>query len=98
MIREDFLQQNAFMDVDGYSSYDRQEKLLALILKYDELCRSAIAAGADAAKLFAIPSRERIGRAKSVPAETYAAEYAAIDAAMADEIAAVAAQGGEDDD
>ena len=98
MLREDFLQQNAFMDVDGYSSYDRQEKLLALILKYDELCRSAIAAGADAAKLFAIPSRERIGRAKSVPAETYAAEYAAIDAAMADEIAAVAAQGGEDDD
>ena len=98
MIREDFLQQNAFMDVDGYSSYDRQEKLLALILKYDELCRGAIAAGADAAKLFAIPSRERIGRAKSVPAETYAAEYAAIDAAMADEIAAVAAQGGEDDD
>ncbi len=33
MVREDFLQQNAFTDVDGYSSYDRQEKLLAMILR-----------------------------------------------------------------
>jgi V/A-type H+-transporting ATPase subunit A len=29
MIREDFLQQNAFTENDGYSSYDRQEKLLS---------------------------------------------------------------------
>jgi len=60
------------------------------------LCRDAIAKGADAAKLFAIPSREMIGRAKSVPAEEYEAAYAEIDANMAKEIAAVTAQGGED--
>ena len=46
MVREDFLQQNAFVDVDGFSSYDRQEKLLAMILRYDELCRAAIDKGA----------------------------------------------------
>ncbi|BAK99452.1 V-type Na(+)-transporting ATPase A subunit [Oscillibacter valericigenes Sjm18-20] len=96
MIREDFLQQNAFTDIDGYSSYDRQKKLLAIILRYDLLCRDAIAKGADAAKLFAIPSRETIGRAKSVPVEEYEAAYAAIDTSMTKEIAAVAAQGGED--
>ena len=82
MIREDFLQQNAFTDIDGYSSYDRQKKLMAIILRYDLLCRDAIAKGADAGKLFAIPSRETIGRAKSVPAEEYEAAYAAIDEAM----------------
>ena len=43
MVREDFLQQNAFMDVDSFSSYDRQEKLLAMVLRYDRLCREAIA-------------------------------------------------------
>ena len=33
MLREDFLQQNSFMDIDTYSSYDRQEKLMAMILR-----------------------------------------------------------------
>ena len=46
MVREDFLQQNAFTDIDGFSSYDRQEKLLAMILRYETLCRDAIAKGA----------------------------------------------------
>jgi V/A-type H+-transporting ATPase subunit A len=96
MIREDFLQQNAFTDIDGYSSYDRQKKLLAIILEYEELSRDAIAKGAAAAELFQIPARERIGRAKSVPAEKYEAAYGEIRAEMAKEIAAIAAKGGED--
>ena len=29
MIREDFLQQNSFVDIDSYSEYDRQARLLA---------------------------------------------------------------------
>ena len=95
MIREDFLQQNAFTDIDGYSSYDRQEKLLAIILSYDKLCRDAIAKGASAVKLFEIPARERIGRAKSVPVEEYPQVYNQIQAEMEQQIEAVAAQGGE---
>ena len=95
MVREDFLQQNAFTDIDGYSSYDRQMKLLAMILRYETLCREAIAKGAVATKLFEIPSREKIGRAKSVPVETYVQEYEKINAEMEQEIAAVTAQGGE---
>jgi len=96
MVREDFLQQNAFLDVDGFSSYDRQEKLLAMILEYDKLCRDAIAKGAVAAKLFDIPAREKIGRAKSVPVDEYVAAYEQIRSEMAGEIEAVAAEGGED--
>lgn len=93
MIREDFLQQNAFMDVDGYSSYDRQEKLLHLVLLCDQLSRSAIRRGAQPADLFAIPSRERIGRAKSVPVEEYRQVYSEIATELEIEIAAAAAKG-----
>jgi V/A-type H+-transporting ATPase subunit A len=96
MIREDFLQQNAFTDIDGYSSYDRQEKLLGMILSYDKLSRDAIAKGAKTAKLFAIPAREKIGRAKSVPADEYAAVYSQIASEMEQQIADIAAQGGEE--
>ena len=96
MVREDFLQQNAFMDVDSYSSYDRQEKILALILDYDKLCRDAIAKGASVEELFEIGAREQIGRAKSVPENEYAAAYEALYEQMKGEIAAIAAKGGEE--
>ena len=95
MVREDFLQQNSFVDVDAFSSYDRQEKLLALILNYDRQCRAAIQQGADAAQLFAIPSRERIGRAKSVPADRYDQEYGHIAQDMEREINQVTEKAGE---
>ena len=96
MIREDFLQQNSFVDIDSFSTYDRQEKLLAMILDYDKLCRDAIVKGAPAAKLFDIPARERIGRAKSVPAEEYAQVYADISASMEKEIDEVVRKAGEE--
>ncbi|MBR5113777.1 MAG: V-type ATP synthase subunit A [Oscillospiraceae bacterium] len=89
MIREDFLQQNAFVDVDSFSSYDRQLRLLKLILDYDALCREALGAGADMEALFKIEARERIARAKTVPADAYEAVYAEIDAAMREDIAQI---------
>ena len=96
MVREDFLQQNAFMDVDSYSSYDRQQQMLAMILEYDTLCREAVAKGASVTALFAIPAREQIGRAKSVPEESYAEIYQKIRDDMRREIEEIAAEGGED--
>ena len=96
MVREDFLQQNAFVDIDSYSSYDRQEKLLSLILSYDRLCRAAIEKGAQTVDLFAIPARERIGRAKSAEADQYVEVYADIARSMASEIDACAEKGGLD--
>ena len=95
MVREDFLQQNAFLDIDSYSSYDRQEKMLAMILRYEALCRGAIAQGASVMDLFSIPAREKIGRAKSVPVEEYPQAYARIEAEMEQQIEEIAAQGGE---
>ena len=95
MVREDFLQQNSFVDVDSFSTYDRQEKLLAMILDYDRLCRAAIEKGAPVAELFSIPSRERIGRAKSVPEDQYVQTYGEIAAEMEREIEAVSEKAGE---
>ncbi len=95
MIREDFLQQNAFVDIDSYSSCDRQFKLLGMILEYDSLCRAALGKGAELEKLFSIQARDGIGRAKSVDADKYAEVYDGIVKQMTAEIAEITA-GGED--
>lgn len=96
MLREDFLQQNAFMDVDAYSSFDRQMRLLALILHYEDLCRDAIDKGAALPALYAIPARERLGWAKYAAAEEYAANYEQVYAEMDSQIADLAKKAGED--
>ena len=97
MIREDFLQQNAFMEIDWFSTYDRQERMLAMILEYDKLCRAAIAAGAPVEELFQIPAREKLGRAKSVPEEEYVSAYETLAAEMKAQIDKIAAKGGDEE-
>lgn len=96
MLREDFLQQNAFMDVDAYSSFDRQMRLLALILHYEDLCHGAIDKGAALPALYAIPARERLGWAKYAAAEEYAANYEQVYAEMDSQIADLVKKAGED--
>ena len=95
MIREDFLQQNAFVDEDAYSSYAKQYRLLDIIRHYDELCREALSKGADMNALFVISAREKIGRAKMADAASFNADYDEIAALMKKEIDEVIA-GGED--
>ncbi|MBS7218991.1 MAG: V-type ATP synthase subunit A [Oscillospiraceae bacterium] len=96
MIREDFLQQNSFVDIDSYSEYDRQARMLTLIREYDEHCREAAERGGDLAQMFSIPAREKIGRAKSVPANQYLDNYANIMVEMDEEINAIAEKGEEE--
>ncbi len=96
MIREDFLQQNAFVDLDSYTSYDKQGKLLELILRYDTQCRHALDKGVtDVQKLFSIQAREHIGRAKTVPAEEYEKRYAEISEEIVYQINDIIEGGGE---
>ena len=97
MLREDFLQQNAFMDVDSYSSFDRQKMLLALILRYENLCRGAIARGAALVDLFTIPAREQLGWAKYTEADKYAAVYEQLGQDMEQEIEELIRKAGEDE-
>ncbi len=93
MLREDFLQQNSFVDIDSYSEYDRQARMLAMIRQYEDLCRDASAKGGSLNDLFAVPVREKIGRAKSVRADEYQDAYTAISKEMEKEIAAIAEKG-----
>lgn len=98
MIREDFLQQNAFVDIDSFSSYDRQAKLMHLILRYDSLARAGLEQCSDLQELFCISAREKIGRAKGVPEADYARVYQEIEELMEKEIDTIAAKGGKGND
>lgn len=95
MLREDFLQQDSFNDIDTYSSHDKQFRLLSMILLYDKVARDALAKGADMKEIFDIPARERIGRAKGVPTEEYPAVYDSIEQDIAAQIDAVLSKGSE---
>ncbi len=95
MIREDFLQQNAFVDEDAYSTYAKQFRLLDMVLQYDVMCRAALEKGVSANKLFAIESREKVGRAKMADVSTFAADFDAIIAQMKSEIDEIVAGGEE---
>ena len=95
MLREDFLQQNAFMDVDSYSSFDRQKKLLSMILRYETLARGALTQGVEAQALFDLPVREEIGRAKYEEADHYSEAYAKIEAAMEQQVEELIRKAGE---
>ncbi len=63
-IREDYLHQNAFHDIDTYSSLEKQYRLLTLILKYYYDGIEALKEGADFKALETLSVREKIGRFK----------------------------------
>ena len=94
MLREDFLQQNAFVDTDAYSSLEKQMSLLALILHYNEVAAKAIDAGVEMTAVFGIAARDGIGRAKDADQAEYAAVYARLREDIDAQIAALTAQGG----
>jgi len=71
-IREDYLHQNAFDDVDTYTSMKKQYKMLSLILTFGRLAQKALEDGAEFSQVLALPARERIGRAKYIPEENIA--------------------------
>ncbi|HHZ04950.1 MULTISPECIES: V-type ATP synthase subunit A [Acetomicrobium] len=65
-IREDFLHQNAFHEVDTYASMDKQFKMLRNILTFHHTAKDALRRGADIKKLFELPIRENIARMRYV--------------------------------
>lgn len=95
MLREDFLQQNAFSDTDSYTSLEKQMGLMDMILYYAKVARSAITSGANMEKIFTIPARDLIGRAKDVSQEAHKDEYAKIVKNIDEEIAKIVEEGGE---
>ena len=68
-IREDYLQQNAFHEVDTYSSLKKQYKMLKLVLAFMHEGQRALDAGVYLEKILELEVRDRIARSKYIPEE-----------------------------
>lgn len=74
-IREDYLHQDAFHEVDTYTSLTKQSIMMRLVLDYYDITTKAVSEGATLQKLIDIPVRERIGRIKYVTEDMVKSEY-----------------------
>ena len=86
-IREDFLHQNSFHEVDTYTSLEKQYLMMKLVLKFYEEGVEALNKGAEVNGLIKMEVRERIGRFKYTLNDDIQKEYDAITRELAAEIA-----------
>ena len=68
-LREDFLQQNTFHDVDTFCSLDKQNKMLSMILLFYHEAQKALEEGVYLGEIENLPVRERIARSKYLSEE-----------------------------
>lgn len=66
-IREDYLQQNAFHEVDTYASLDKQYKMLKAVLSFQGEARRALDVGVYLDTILKLPVRDKIARSKYIP-------------------------------
>ncbi|MCY7231797.1 V-type ATP synthase subunit A [Streptococcus anginosus] len=99
MIREDYLQQNAFDEVDTYTSFKKQVVLLTNILTFDEEANRALNLGAYFTEIMngTVELRDRIARSKFIPEERLDA-ICNLDAAIRENLHEILAQGGTDNE
>jgi len=90
-IREDFLHQDAFHEVDTYSPLEKQYAMLTLTLSYYDACRAALERGVAIGELVRLPVREAIGRFKYLPSDGVEAGREEIERQLDAEIAALIA-------
>lgn len=99
MIREDYLQQNAFDEVDTYTSFKKQVALLTNILTFDEEANRALNLGAYFTEIMngTVELRDRIARSKFIPEEQLDA-IRNLDAVIRENLHDILAQGGADNE
>ncbi len=85
-IREDYLHQNAFDEVDTYTSLAKQYLMMELILAYYDRSLEGLKKGASIERLVSLPSRERIGRFKYTDEKKIDSEFADIKAELDSDI------------
>ncbi len=92
-IREDYLHQNSFDEVDTYTSPKKQFRMINYILTFYDRGLAALEAGSELSQIMALPVRDRIGRAKYIP-EDNTTEFDAIDRELLDQMAELTSEGG----
>lgn len=92
-IREDYLHQNAFHEIDTYASLNKQQYMLKLILEFDRLAQDALDKNVDIEDILELAVREQIGRAKYIP-ETEMSRFDDILAEIKKEMLALTNEGG----
>ncbi|MBR3004360.1 MAG: V-type ATP synthase subunit A [Lachnospiraceae bacterium] len=88
-IREDFLHQDSFHEVDTYTALDKQFLMMKLILAYYDLALEALEKGASVDSLVGLAVREKIGRYKYTTQDKIQEEYDNILAELKNEIASI---------
>ena len=91
-IREDYLHQNAFDEVDTYTSPEKQYHMLRLILLFGDKGAQALDGGVNLSQVLSLPVRERIGRAKYIHEEGMA-EFNQIESDLNTQIGNLLAEG-----
>lgn len=86
-IREDFLHQLAFHEVDTYSSLKKQYLMMKLVVSFYEMSLRALENSADIEAIVKLDEREQIGRFKYVPEENIDEEYEKIERSLASSLA-----------
>ncbi len=66
-IREDFLHQNAFDEIDTYTSFAKQYRMLKIVLEFHRRAREAVARGVPIKEIFSLPVREEIAKVRFIP-------------------------------
>ncbi|HPY84787.1 V-type ATP synthase subunit A [Ruminococcus sp. XPD3002] len=85
-IREDFLHQLAFHEVDTYTSLKKQLYMMKLILGFNDEASEAIAKGADVEEVAGLAVREKIGRFKYIEEKDTDAEYSRLTTEISSEL------------
>lgn len=87
-IREDFLHQNSFHEVDTYTSLKKQHMMMVLVNEFFDRATDALKDGASLQKLISMPVREQIGRFKYVTEDKLDEEFKQVDETLSVQIAA----------
>jgi V/A-type H+/Na+-transporting ATPase subunit A len=93
MLREDYLQQSAYDEVDTYTSIQKQLRMLRAILAFADRAQEAVARGATVAELQKLPVRTKLSRMKWIPEAEVGSEFDRLDLEAAQAVAAVAGGG-----
>jgi V/A-type H+-transporting ATPase subunit A len=86
-IREDFLHQNSFDEIDTYTSLKKQYYMMKLVYAYYEEGVHALDSGADINALVKLPAREQIGRYKYTPEQEIDGAYKKVTDELSHEMA-----------